>query len=119
MTPKTYNFKTQYAGDTFRGLQITVSRTSNSVTTPEDLSHVNIVFTLSKLGAITLKKEVGSGISLVDAVNGVFKIDSFTNPSIGNYVYDIEFRYPHGVIETYLTGSFKIIDKNNTCNAVC
>lgn len=114
MTPKIYHFKTQYAGDTFRGLQITVSRTSNDVSNPEDLSNLSIVFTLSRLGNTALKKEVGSGISLVDAVNGVFKIDSFVNPSMGNYVYDIEFRYPNGVIETYLAGKYKIIDINKT-----
>ena len=42
MKPIEYNFKEQYAEDTFNGIKITCTKTSNEVTTPIDLTGVEI-----------------------------------------------------------------------------
>ena len=52
---------------------------------------------------------VGSaGITITDAVNGLFKINTqIINIPAFNYIYDIEFNFD-GEVKTYISGNFLI-----------
>ena len=59
-----------------------------------------------------LKKEItdGVGITVEDALNGIFKIDAFIidwTPDL--YYYDVEITFLNGVVKTYIQGTLKVI----------
>jgi hypothetical protein len=113
MIPKTLNFKPQYEGDTFNGWQFTITDGDNL---PIDLTNVSILMQIKGRNGGTVYKnfEIGSGITLVNALNGVFRLDSFKNISVGNYVFDIQITYENGVIKTYIKGSYNVeLDTSN------
>lgn len=113
MIPACYDFPTQYSGDTFNAVQITATRTDiNDVTTAIDLTNVDIRAHFKKKVSGTPDKEisVGSGITKTDAENGVFEIDTFINLAGGVYLYDLEFTYASGVIQTYLKGTYTVTE---------
>lgn len=112
MIPKEHNFKTQYAGDTFKGLRFTCSRLSNEVETPIDLSDVAINMQIRSIngGAIVKDFSIGNGITLIDATSGIFRLEAFKNPREGNYVYDIQFTYNNGVVQTYVKGKINVVN---------
>ncbi len=110
MIPKRYNFKPCVANDTFNGVTMTITQTSNSITTTVDLTSVaiKIVFKKQDLSPVISTLEIGSGITLDDAVNGVFSIDPFTVFSDAyTYEYDMQFTYSNGDVKTYLKGFFE------------
>ena len=111
MTPKRYNFKPHVAGDTFDGIQITMTLTSSGVTAPIDLTSmaIKIVFKKQDLTPVITTLEIGSGITIDDAVNGVFSVDPFTvwaTPYL--YEYDMQFTYGGGDVKTYMVGFFDV-----------
>jgi hypothetical protein len=112
MTPQIYNIKKQYAGDTFKGIQLKASRVSGltNVRTPIDLTDVEINMQIRTANRISIIKDlkIGTGITLIDAENGIFRIDPFKNPKGGDYVYDIQFTYSDGTVDTYVKGSFSV-----------
>jgi DNA-binding cell septation regulator SpoVG len=113
MTPQIYNFKKQYAGDTFKGIQLKASRVSGETNerTPIDLTNVEINMQIRTANRVSVIKDfkIGSGITLIDAENGIFTIDPFKNPRAGEYVYDIQFTYNDGTLfETYIQGSLSV-----------
>lgn len=107
---QTYNIPEIIRGDTFKDLQFTLS--INSVA--EDLTDYAIACKFrrgSKTGKEVKSLTVGSGITITDALNGVFKIDAFnlgTDFVTGTYYYDIEFTNGSGEIDTYINGTFKV-----------
>ena len=115
MVPGIYNFKTQKANDTFNGLRFTCTLTSDGSTDPIDLSGFEIRMQVRKsidcpvILELT-NSDVDTGISIEDALNGIFRIDEFVVPNVGSfsYKYDIEFKYPSGVVKTYIKGNFPI-----------
>lgn len=114
MIAKRYNFKPHIAGDTFNGLSFTVTLTSGAVTAPIDLTDVDIKVVFKKQGISTVVStlEIGSGITLDDAVNGEFSIDAFTVFTTPyTYEYDMQFTYASGVVKTYLKGFFKVLEQ--------
>ena len=112
MIPQIYNFKKQYAGDTFKGVQIKCSRKSGETNerTPIDLTDVEINMQIRTANRVSVIKDfkIGSGITLIDAENGIFRIDPFKNPKGGEYVYDIQFKYSDDTIDTYVKGSLSV-----------
>lgn len=113
MQPSEYNFKTQRAGDTFSGLRLTVTRTSNEVTTAVDLTGTTISLQVRKQACLDPIIDIStdtSGISLEDAANGIFRIESLIVPQVDSYsyIYDLQFTFPNGVVQTYLKGAFPI-----------
>lgn len=114
MVPGTYDFKTQRSGDTVKGVKMTITRTSMGTTTPIDLTGMVIRMQVKKdkcFDAIVDLSSANAGeITIEDAVNGVFCIEDFICPSVKtfSYIHDIEFTYPNGVVETYLSGKFPI-----------
>jgi hypothetical protein len=103
-----YNIPTLIKGDTFKDLQFTLS--INSVA--EDLTDYTIACKFrknTKTGRIAKAIDTTAGITLVDAINGVFKIDAFTcDFDVATYYYDIEFTNGSGEIDTYIQGTFKV-----------
>ena len=52
---------------------------------------------------------VSSGITLTDAINGVFAVDAFiVDVDAFKYLYDIQITFTDGVVRTYLKGNFKV-----------
>jgi hypothetical protein len=101
----------QYRGDTYDGVQFTLLNTEDN--SPIDLTGVNIKIQFrynSKIGGLQKEINNGDGVTISDAVNGVFSIDPFLidwNPDI--YFFDIQMTFTNGVIRTYIQGTIKVI----------
>lgn len=107
MTPATYNFKSSLRGDTIPAKIITATRTVDAVTEPIDLTNYSIKMDIV-LGNIRKSLIVGDGITVTDAVNGEFRINSFSLPQVGVWSYDIQFSTGTDV-ETYIKGTINIL----------
>lgn len=97
-----------YKGDTFK--QIPMVYKLNGA--PQDLTGAVIRMQLRKekdgVSYLELTSVASAGITITDAVNGSFKINTqIINIQAGNYIYDIEFNIG-GVIETLIKGDFII-----------
>ena len=109
---KIYNFNDHLKGDTFKGMTF---RMSNATTaTPINLtdSEINIQFRVgSKTGRVQKHISIGNGITLTDAVNGVFNIDPIIklNWYVNLYYYDVEITFLDGTIKTYFGGTLKVV----------
>lgn len=109
-----YTFKLQKAGDTFNGLKLTCTRTSEGNTTPINLENVVLKMQIRRAKdcpiIFELSSENNGGITIEDAAAGIFRIDAFKVPNVDSfkYVYDIEFNFPNGVVKTYIEGYFPI-----------
>ena len=101
----------QYKGDTYDGVQFTLLNTENS--SPIDLTGVAIKIQFrydSKIGGIQKEITNGNGVTISNAVAGIFSIDSFLidwSPDI--YYFDIQMTFPNGVVRTYIQGTIKVI----------
>ena len=104
-----YNLPDGYKGDTYDTVQFRLS--INDVA--EDLTNYAIRCMFrenTKQGILVKDISIGSGITLVDAVNGLFNIDAFAMTfDAGGYFYDIEFTDGNGRIKTYLKGQLTVI----------
>ena len=111
-TIATYNIPDHYKGDTFKGLAFNMQNQTTSA--PIDLtdSEIKIQFRSgSNIGTVQKELSIGSGITLVDAINGQFAIDAFViDWRAGMNYYDIQITYPDGKVKTYIKGTLKIID---------
>lgn len=110
MIPKIYNFKEQYAGDTFNGVEIAMTDGDNL---PIDLTGCGIRMQIKTApnGQTIKELNVGNGITIINAINGTFRINPFINPTKPcNYVYDLEWTHPNGVVRTRLKGAFPITE---------
>ena len=96
-------------GDTFNAVQFTLL--SDAV--PIDLTGCVIRMFLrknAKTGQIyrTFSNNVG-GITVITPTSGIFQIDQFlADMPAAVYYYDIEIRFPGGVVKTYLSGILDI-----------
>lgn len=95
-------------GDTYNGVEFTYL--VNSV--PVDLTNADIKIEFrysSKTGRLTKTIEVGNGITITDAVNGVFRINAFVVLlDVGRHYYDIQLTL-NGEIKTYVEGVFTVL----------
>jgi len=101
----------QYRGDTYDGVQFTLLNTEDS--SPIDLTGVSIKIQFrynSKIGGIQKEITDGNGVTISNAVNGVFSIDPFLidwAPDI--YYFDVQMTFTNGVVRTYIQGTIKVI----------
>jgi len=108
MTPVTHNYKDAVRGDTIPAKQFTITKTVDQVTTPIDLTNVAIKARFVKEGQEIIK-EVGSGITFIgDPALGVFEIDVFRLQGVGEYRYDLQFKFSDGTVKTYVKGTINI-----------
>jgi hypothetical protein len=116
MLPGPYTIKKQYAGDTFDGLRMTLSRTEDGVTEPIDLTSADVTFHLN-FGAkggeeiLNLSSSAG-GVSIEDAEQGIFRIDPFAVPETpGNYYFAVRVLFPADVVKTYVEGRMAVVER--------
>lgn len=108
MTPGKLKLADAVRGDTISAKRFTVTKTTEAGTTPLDLTGCQITSTF-RIGYKKKVKEIGKGITITDAVAGVFDLDSFSLDEVGTYSFDIQFIFPNGEIKTYVFGSVKIL----------
>lgn len=108
----TYNFPSQYRGDTFQGMTFTITEAD----VPVNLTGASIAIQWRLRSATgTLAKEVtiGDGITLDNAAGGQFSIDPFdiddVNWVAGTYLYDVQVTLG-SVTRTYFGGNFIILE---------
>ena len=108
---KIYNIKDQYKNDTFDGVRYTLI--DIDAQTPINLTDVTIKIQFrysSKVGKVQKEITEADGITIEDAVNGIFKIDPFIiDWAVNTYYYDIEITFTNGVVKTYVQGTLKVI----------
>ena len=60
---------------------------------------------------VALSLSTGNGLTITDAVNGKFQIDSMIiDIPVKVYKYDIQITFPTGIVKTYISGSFNITE---------
>ena len=97
--------------DTFESVNFNIADGGGS---PIDLTgvaiHIQFRFR-QKTGKVVKDITLGSGITLTDAVNGIFTIDEFTPITfeVDTYYYDAEITFPSGKIKTYVFGIFNVL----------
>ena len=110
MASQNYDFPNQFKGDTFGGVQFTLSRNGS----PIDLTGASLEMMLRLVKtvsppALTLSTP-SSGLTITDAVNGVFTVDKQEiDIDAGDYFYDIELTEANGDINTYIAGQWVIL----------
>jgi hypothetical protein len=104
-----YDFGNLIAGDTYSGVSFELELQSGS---PVDLTDAEIRATFKYGGidgAVALSFQVGSGITITDAVNGAFQIEPFVVPeAVGVYYADVEVTFPDGTRKTYITAVMRV-----------
>ncbi len=64
----------------------------------------------TKLGTIVKETAIGTGITLTDAVNGIFTLDKFLlDWQVGCYWYGAVITFPNGDIDENLQGQIKVL----------
>jgi hypothetical protein len=107
----TVQIDNQYKGDTYDGVQFTLLNTEDS--SPIDLTGAAIKIQFrydSKIGTVQKEINIGSGVTVSDAINGIFSIDPFLiDWKPDTYFFDIQMTFPNGVVRTYIQGTIKVI----------
>ena len=107
-----YDFRDHIKGDTIDAVQFTMEDNTD----PDNPVPINLTGAAIRMqlrvdakSKACLTLSVGSGITITDAVNGVFQVDAQVidiNPAL--YLYDIEFTIA-GVVKTWICGKWRII----------
>ena len=109
--PGIVNINNHYKGDTFDGIRYTILNSSDNL--PIDLTAATIKSQFrksAKKGTVIKEVTDGVGITISDAVNGIFEIDSFIiDWEVSTYYYDIEITFSNGVVKTYIEGTLTVI----------
>jgi hypothetical protein len=95
-------------GDTWGGFNATITLNNN----PIDLTGATVrLWLYHNTGTIT-KLESGAGITVLNAVNGTFKIDSINrlNWKAGRHTGDLELTYSDGSRKTYIQVNINVTD---------
>ena len=108
MTPAEVNYKNYVRGDTITERVFTITKTVSEVETPVDLTGASIKCDFALCNSEKVNKELGQGLTMVNATEGIFKIDAFSLDKRGVWYYDIEITFPDGVVKTWIKGSIKI-----------
>ena len=114
--PQVYDFKPQYKGAWFDGIQLRFTKTVDGITTPLDITGYlfKIDFKINETYNAVWSIEIGTGITVVDAVNGIINIDGFSNVSQPRaYVYDLKMTPPNEKVRVYMKGKY-VINQNIT-----
>ena len=104
-----YNFS-HIKGDTFDEVPFEILLN----TVPIDLTGAVIRMQLRSecggLVALSLTSVASAGITITNAVNGLFKINKqIIDIAAGNYSYDLEIRFADNTVKTWLSGAFLIL----------
>ena len=114
MAQETYKIPDAVKGDTFIG--VTFNLVVNAA--PVDLTGAAIKMQLkgsTNSATVALTLEIGSGITVVDAVNGIFEIDAqIIDITPLCYFYDIQITFPDATVKTYIKGRWEITPEVTT-----
>ena len=110
----TYNFPAHIKGDTFLEQAFVYKLNGAAIDLTSGAFKMMIKRSpRSTDSALTLTD--GSGITITDAVNGAWQIDSqVIDIQEGTYYYDVQFTYASGQVSTYLSGEFEVIQDITT-----
>jgi hypothetical protein len=108
MTPATYVIPNHYKNDTFNEITFTIKEDAVAV----DLTGATIKIDFRKnknTGILQVSFTIGSGITVDNAVGGVFTLNSFINNWVADvYYYDAEITFASGVVRTYFKGTLTV-----------
>ena len=109
MIPQTNILNDHYKGSTFKGLRFII--TYNTVRLDLTGATIRCQFRRkSPIGDLTKELNIGTGITVTDAVNGVFRFDEMKiNWDADIYYYDIEIALSNGNNDTYVKGTINVI----------
>ena len=105
-----YNFPTQLSGDSFDGVNWTLTD-ANGDPMPITDATVKIQFRArTKTGAIALELSEADGIALggVDSNEITVNAINAVNLTPGIYYYDVEITFSDGSVKTYIEGTWTI-----------
>ena len=113
MTPAEYNIQNQYRNDTFDGVEFTILNEVTEIGIDLTGCTIEIQFKggYNKSELVKSITNQNKGVENTDLVNGVFTILPFIvdwKPDM--YFYDIQIKFPDGVIKTFVRGTVTIID---------
>ena len=95
-------------GDTFKEYPFEILIDSVALDLTGSVIKIDLKKDACSLAVLTITSVASAGITITNAVNGEFKINTqIIDIQAGNYVYDIEFNI-NGVIETLIKGDFII-----------
>ena len=103
-----YDYPPYVRGDTIEALEITL--TWDETGTPVNLSGATIRVQFRRCtpdGCVVYEAEIDDGVSVLDATNGVYKIDEFVAnfPDAGTYYYDTDIKLSDGYKTTPVGGT--------------
>lgn len=105
-----YNYPAHYSGNTIKARTFTMEEEQpDGSFLPIDISSW-VITGHFKLGDETVSLAEGSGISKIDAVNGVFRVEAQTLDTVGNWDFVLDF---DTVVadRTYIIGQINILEK--------
>ena len=104
-----YNFPNQYRGDTFEGIQFTINKNGS----PLDLTGASICIQvkINKTDeTFVIEWTESDGITITDAVNGVFQIDeTIIDVPAAQYQQDVQITLASGEVLTPTFGTWLIV----------
>ena len=107
MTPANLNLGGYVRGDTINAKRFTLTKTVDAVTSAIDLTGAAITITFVKFQQ-KITKSIGSGVTVITADAGIFELDSFSLPTVGDWAFDVQITFAGGDVKTYLTGTVTI-----------
>lgn len=117
--PETIVINDHKQGDTFPGLEFTVTR--NGVAKDFTGADITMTFLLkNRRSDADQVLIIGTGITVTNAAAGVFEMDAIAGADMdwlaGDYYYDVEIIYADGEVKTPVEGTWKIVQDrtNNT-----
>ena len=104
-----YNLPSHVKGDTFNGILFTV--TVNTVALDLTNAHIKMDLRLTPLGVVAKTFSDGAGITISNSpTDGKFTIDAqIIDIAAANYYYDIEITLGNGLVKTYISGRWNIL----------
>jgi hypothetical protein len=103
-----YNF-THIKGDTFDEMPFAIVKNSVALNLTGATIRMQLRRECGGLIALSLTSVASAGITITNAVGGLFKINKqIINIASGNYAYDLEILFSDGTVKTWLSGEFLI-----------
>jgi hypothetical protein len=103
-----YNF-THIKGDTFDEMPFAIVKNSVALNLTGATIRMQLRSECGGLIALSLTSVASAGITITNAVGGLFKINKqIINIASGNYAYDLEILFSDGTVKTWLSGEFLI-----------
>jgi hypothetical protein len=98
-------------GDTFEQVNFEVKINGDAVDLTDAVIRMQLRKEYGGVVGLSLTSVANAGITITDAVNGLFKINKqVINIPPYNYIYDIEIHFDNGDVKTWISGNFQILN---------